>query len=109
CQTSMNTTCPSFEGVRNETIQGLVNFLFTSKCTEVSVVGGTEILDSESYYSHKRGFRVDFSSNPCIDKFIKNNFHYIGNRKYGTPDKLYVACSGNMFAWKQDHWEMSAY
>ncbi|ORX92084.1 hypothetical protein K493DRAFT_148830, partial [Basidiobolus meristosporus CBS 931.73] len=109
CNYSLNNTCPSFEGIRNETISGLVNFIHTSNCTGVSIVGGTEVLDPESYYSHKLGFRVDIAPNPCIDNFIKKNFHYIGNRKYGTPDKLYIACSGNMFAWKQDRWEVSAY
>ncbi|KAK9760056.1 hypothetical protein K7432_016311 [Basidiobolus ranarum] len=109
CTNNPDVACPSFTGIRNETIEGLVNFIAISNCTGVQVTGGTEVSDAESYYSHKLGFRIDFASSSCIDNYIKLNFHYVGNRKYGSPDKLYVACSGNTLARKQDHWEMSGY
>ncbi|ORX63535.1 hypothetical protein K493DRAFT_309737 [Basidiobolus meristosporus CBS 931.73] len=113
CDHSSHVGCPSFENIRNETLNGLINFLVFSKCPNVQVIGGTELQDPiqtfSHHYSHQNGFRIDFTSDPCIDLFIHKQLTYIGERAYGSPDKLYVACSGNTVAWKDGYWEMSSY
>ncbi|ORX92079.1 hypothetical protein K493DRAFT_303589 [Basidiobolus meristosporus CBS 931.73] len=110
---SEDTGCPSLENIRYETLNGFINFIAASPCKGVQLIGGTELQDPiqnfSHHYSHQNGFRVDFTSSPCIDAFIHNQFLDIGYRAYGSPDQLYVACSGNTVAWKQDYWEMSAY
>ncbi|ORX65405.1 hypothetical protein K493DRAFT_137253, partial [Basidiobolus meristosporus CBS 931.73] len=93
--------CVSLDGIRNETVQGLVSFFLTTKCN-ISLIGGTEAPGSESKYSYKDGFKVDMELNPCLEKYVTTNLTFIGNQQNEDMDPLYVACSSNLFTKRKD-------
>ncbi|ORX92091.1 hypothetical protein K493DRAFT_142459, partial [Basidiobolus meristosporus CBS 931.73] len=93
--------CVSLQGLRNETTQGLVSFVKSTKCG-ISLIGGTEVSTSEPKYSYNDGFKVDMELNPCLEKYLTTNLTFIGNQQNGDQDALYVACSSNLFVLRKD-------
>lgn len=105
CSDASQGNCTSFDGVRRESLQGLIDF--KAKCDQamgdcdIHMTGGTETGHSNGTYSHSNGHKLDFRSsfNGTSDNFagqyIKANFTPVTDRgqwgdAYEDPDTGYL-------------------
>lgn len=104
CTDRWNPHCTSFEGVREQTIGGLLDLRDDSGCPLV-VSGGTEVGHAPGTYSHGAGYKLDVLPNRCVNAFIRRNFTPIrtrgdGARRYRKPD-------GSTYAREPSHWDIT--
>jgi hypothetical protein len=95
--------CTSLDAVRTSTVSGLIELKQLSGC-RVMVTGGTEAGHAPGPLSHGAGYKADISPNPCIDRFITQNYDRAGMRSDGS--RLYRSESGTVFADEGDHWDI---
>lgn len=77
CSNRYNSTCTSFEQVRQTTISGIRTLKSASGCA-INVTAGTEVGHASGTYSHWNGYKLDMSKYSCITNYIKNHFTYVG-------------------------------
>ena len=106
CTTRSNSTCTSYEGVRQATVDGAITLKRASGCGLV-ITGGTEVGHASGTYSHYNGYKFDFSRTTCLTSWIHNTYTYIGLRGDGAPQ--YQAASGNVYADEGNHWDVTFY
>jgi hypothetical protein len=106
CSDPGNSTCTSFEGVRQATIDGAITLKNASGCG-LTITGGTETGHAGGTYSHATGYKLDFSRTTCLTSWVHNTYTYSGTRSDGTP--LYTAASGNVYADEGNHWDVLYY
>jgi hypothetical protein len=106
CTDRYNSTCTSFEGLRQATVDGAVTLRTASGCA-LNITGGTETGHASGTYSHWNGYKLDFSKYSCLGSYITNNFTYIGLRGDGAPQ--YQSAAGNVYADEGNHWDVTFY
>jgi len=106
CTDPGNSTCTSFEGIRQATIDGAITLKNASGCA-LTITGGTETGHAGGQYSHSTGYKLDFARTACLTSWVHNTYTYSGTRTDGTP--LYTAASGNVYADEGNHWDVLYY
>ena len=106
CTDPDNSTCTSFEGIRQATIDGGITLKNASGCG-LTITGGTETGHAGGTYSHGNGYKLDFSRTSCLTSWVHSAYTYIGVRSDGAP--LYEAGSGNIYADEGNHWDVTFY
>ena len=106
CTTRGNSTCTSFDGIRQTTIDGAVTLRRASGCA-LNITGGTEVGHASGTYSHYNGYKLDFTKTTCLTSYVHNNFTYIGLRGDGYPQ--YQSGAGNVYADEGSHWDVTFY
>ena len=106
CSDRYTSTCTSFEGIRQATIDGAITLKRASGCS-LLITGGTETGHASGTYSHWNGYKLDFSRTSCLTSWIHNTYTYIGVRGDGAPQ--YQAASGNVYADEGNHWDVTYY
>lgn len=106
CTDRNNSTCTSFEGIRQATIDGAKTLKSASGCG-LLITGGTETGHAGGTYSHWNGYKLDFSRTTCLTSWIHNTYTYIGLRSDGAAQ--YQAASGNVYADEGNHWDVTYY
>jgi hypothetical protein len=106
CTNPANSTCTSFEGLRQDSVDGAVTLKGASGCA-LSITGGTETGHAAGTYSHANGYKLDFSHTTCLTSWIHGTYTYIGLRSDGAP--MYEAASGNVYADEGNHWDVTFY
>lgn len=104
CRDRNNGTCTSVDGIRQETVDGLVGFR-TAVGVDLVMTGGTEVGHSAGEFSHANGYKVDISLNPTVNTYIETNFEHTGQRSDGA--ELYRDPNGNVFAREGNHWDIT--
>lgn len=106
CTNRNNSTCTSFEGIRQATIDGAKTLKSASGCG-LLITGGTETGHAGGTYSHWNGYKLDFSRTTCLTSWVHNTYTYIGQRSDGAA--MYEAASGNVYADEGNHWDVTYY
>ncbi|WP_372729858.1 hypothetical protein [Nocardioides sp.] len=106
CTNRYNSTCTSFEGIRQATIDGAKTLKSASGCA-LNITGGTETGHASGTYSHWNGYKLDFSRTTCLTNWVTTRYTYIGTRSDGA--KQYQAASGNIYADEGNHWDVTYY
>ena len=106
CTTRSNSSCTSFEGIRQATIDGGITLKQASGCA-LTITGGTEVGHASGTYSHYNGYKLDFSRTTCLTSWVHGHYSYIGLRGDGAP--MYEAPSGNVYADEGNHWDVTYY
>ncbi|MFD1543905.1 hypothetical protein [Nonomuraea guangzhouensis] len=95
--------CTSLEEVRTSTITRVIELKRQSGCP-IMVTGGTETGHAPGRFSHSKGYKLDITHNPCIDRYITKKNEKSGTRGDGAA--LYRSPSGTVFADETDHWDI---
>ncbi|GLZ33334.1 hypothetical protein Lesp02_55220 [Lentzea sp. NBRC 105346] len=101
CSDWNNRTCTSFTNINLTTVQGAITFKRASGCA-VNITGGTEVGHAAGTYSHRNGYKVDFSLNSCVTNYITSRFASIGGSKWKSN-------SGNIYYRESNHWDVTYY
>lgn len=106
CSDRYNSSCTSFEGIRQATIDGIITFKRVSGCA-ITITAGTEIGHTDGTYSHWNGYKVDFGLTTCAQNYISANYTYVGyisgfGYQYRSP-------SGNLYTREGSHWDVLYY
>ena len=104
CTNRNNSTCTSFEGLRQVSVDGAITLKRASGCG-LTITGGTETGHASGTYSHWNGYKLDFSRTTCLTNWVHNTYAYQGLRSDGAP--LYKAASGNLYADEGNHWDVT--
>ncbi|HEX6870001.1 MAG TPA: hypothetical protein VF163_02795 [Micromonosporaceae bacterium] len=106
CSDRYNSTCTSFEGIRQATIDGIITFKQASGCA-INITAGTEIGHASGTYSHWNGYKVDISKTSCVYNYISTRFYYRGYISgWGYQ---WQAPSGNLYTDEGNHWDILYY
>lgn len=106
CSDPANSTCTSFEGIRQATVDGAITLKNASGCA-LTVTGGTETGHASGTYSHAAGYKLDFSRTSCLTSWVTGTYTYVGQRSDGAA--MYEAASGNVYADEGNHWDVLFY
>ena len=106
CTTRSNSTCTSFDGLRQDSVDGAVTLKRASGCA-LNITGGTEVGHASGTYSHYNGYKLDFTRSTCLTSYVHNTFTYIGVRGDGAPQ--YQSGAGNVYADEGNHWDVTFY
>lgn len=106
CSDPGNSTCTSFEGLRQASVDGAITLKSASGCG-LTITGGTETGHAGGQYSHAAGYKLDFSRTACLTSWVQSTYTYIGQRSDGAA--LYEAASGNVYADEANHWDVTFY
>jgi hypothetical protein len=106
CSDPGNSTCTSFEGLRQASVDGAITLKIASGCG-LTITGGTETGHAGGQYSHAAGYKLDFSRTACLTSWIQGAYTYIGQRSDGAA--MYEAASGNLYADEGNHWDVTFY
>jgi hypothetical protein len=106
CTDRYNSTCTSFEGIRQSTIDGIITFKRASGCA-INITGGTETGHASGTYSHWNGYKVDITKTTCVYNYITGHYTYKGYISgWGYQ---YQAPSGNLYTDEGNHWDILYY
>ncbi|MEV1015365.1 MULTISPECIES: hypothetical protein [unclassified Micromonospora] len=106
CSDRNVSTCTSFDGVRQATIDGIITFKRASGCA-VTITAGTEVGHAGGTYSHWNGYKLDIALSTCIQNYISANYAYVGYISgFGYQ---YRAPSGNLYTKEGSHWDILFY
>ncbi|MEV0811267.1 hypothetical protein [Micromonospora sp. NPDC050200] len=106
CSDRYNSTCTSFEGIRQSTIDGIITFKRASGCA-ITITGGTEIGHASGTYSHWNGYKVDIAKTTCVYNYISSAYTYMGYISgWGYQ---WRAPSGNLYTDEGNHWDILYY
>jgi hypothetical protein len=82
CSPGQTAGCVNLEGIRQQTINGVLSLKSRCGCT-VFITGGTEGGHEAGTYSHSAGYKLDLSADQSLTNFIRGNastFQYAGER-----------------------------
>lgn len=106
CSDRYNSSCTSFEQVRQTTISGIITLKTASGCA-INITGGTETGHAGGTYSHWNGYKLDISKYTCIGNYIRNNFTYVGYISgWGYQ---WRSGAGNLYTDEGNHWDILYY
>lgn len=106
CSDRYNSTCTSFEGIRQATIDGIITFKRASGCA-ITITGGTETGHASGTYSHWNGYKVDIAKTTCVYNYISRAYTYVGYISgWGYQ---WRAPSGNLYTDEGNHWDILYY
>ena len=106
CSDWNNSTCTSFTNINDTTVYGVRTLKRSSGCA-INLTGGTETGHAGGTYSHRNGYKVDFSTYTCVGNYIRANFTRIANRGDGAAQ--WRSGAGNIYALESNHWDVTYY
>jgi hypothetical protein len=104
CRDKTKTNCTSVDGIRTQTVDGIIAFR-NAVGVDLVMTGGTETGHASGKYSHANGYKVDIALNDKVAKYIKDNYTSKGTRSDGA--ELYEDDAGNEFALEGNHWDIT--
>lgn len=104
CTDRTRSTCTSFEGLRQTSVDGARTLRSASGCA-LNITGGTEVGHASGTYSHANGYKLDFSLSTCLTSYVTSTFTYVGTRSDGAA--LYRSAAGNEYAKEGSHWDVT--
>lgn len=112
CPDKNNSSCTSLDGVRQNTINGIINLKQKFGGGGIIITGGTETGHSTSgQYTHGNGYKLDISDTLGITDFIKTNsiFTPNGTRQGDHGGPGYKDDVGNEYVLETDlkHWDIT--
>ena len=105
CRDRNNATCTSVDGMREDTVDGLITFQ-NAVGVDLVMTGGTEVGHEPGEFSHGNGYKVDIRLNPTVNRYIEDNFEDIGPRP-GDGAQQYRDADGSVYALEGDHWDIT--
>lgn len=107
CTDRNNPSCTSFEGLREDTMNGAVTLKQASGC-DITITGATETGHAGSGpWSHWGGGKLDYRLTDCLNNYVYDNFTYAGERGDGP---IYNSPSGNEYVLENgSHWDVTYY
>ncbi len=106
CTDRYNSTCTSFEGIRQGTVDYIINWHSQSNCA-VNITGGTEIGHATGTYSHWNGYKLDITHRTCTDNYVVAHYTRTSDCPGGYP--RYVTSTGNQWCDEGTHWDITVY
>jgi hypothetical protein len=106
CSDWNNSTCTSFTNINDTTVYGVRTLKQASGCA-INLTGGTEVGHASGTYSHRNGYKVDFSLYTCVGNYIRNTFTRIADRGDGAAQ--WRSGAGNIYALESNHWDVTYY
>lgn len=106
CPEGQTTGCTDVGGLRDETVNGILNF--NSACgvdCNLVITAGSEGGHAGGIYSHGNGYKVDYRLNNNINNYITSNYKKLGERS-GDGAVVYSDGNGNYYAREGDHWDV---
>ena len=107
CRDRNNRRCTSVEGIRQQTVDGLIAFR-NAVGVDLVVTGGTEVGHDAGRYSHYNGYKADVSLDPAVNRYIESNFQEI-DRRAGDRARQFRDAAGNIYAREGHHWDITYY
>jgi len=98
CSDRYTQGCTSLDGVRTQTISGIIAFKKKCGCA-ITITGGTEVGHSSGTYSHENGYKLDIAMASCLTDYIKKNFK---NR-----DATHWVDGSNIYYYEGNHWDIT--
>ena len=80
-----------------------------SGCRGLVITGGTEVGHAGTGRgTHVDGWKLDFRLNSCLEGYVRRNFRYVGDVRWGLQWK---SPSGNVYTKERkkgrfDHWDV---
>jgi len=106
CSDKTNGSCTSLDGVRQSTIDGIINVKQECGCNVV-VSGGTEAGHSTSgTCNHGNGCKIDMSLNPALDTYVQSTYEPIG-QCFPQASACYRSPTGQIWAKESNHWDVA--
>lgn len=105
CYDRRNPRCTSLEGIRADTIEGIIAFkALCAECRTLAIVGGTEAGHSTMEYSHEKGYKIDISKisddghrlQKSLGSFILNGVY-----TFKAPSYQYLVKN------EEQHWDVT--
>lgn len=96
CSDKNNKSCTSLDGVRQNTINGILSFKKLSS-TNVVITGGTETGHAAGTYSHGNGYKLDIKDSADVSNYIVQKFKYLGERTGDHGGPSYQDPAGNIY------------
>jgi hypothetical protein len=100
CTSPSGSTCTSYEGVREGTVNGAITLKSACGCSIV-ITGGTETGHASGTYSHANGYKFDFQKNSGLNNYVTSAFTRIANRGDGYPQ--WQSAAGNIYCDEGNH------
>lgn len=98
----------SLEGIKQNTICGIINFKNESGLNNIVITSGTDGMHStRGTYTHKNGFKLDLRINPQIDNYIRSNPNYRQGQTRRDGAAYYIGPRGNGFYREGNHWDIA--
>ncbi len=105
CSDKAKSTCTSLDGMRDETIDGIIAFK-EKVGVDLVVTGGTETGHEEGSKSHGTGYKIDISLNDKVKEYVEKNFTK-QKKKRADGATVYKDSAGNAFALEGNHWDIT--
>jgi hypothetical protein len=106
CLPGLSVNCVNLNGMRQETINEILNIAARVGSPNIFITGGTEggvhIIGLES---HSTGYKFDLRLNDNLNSFIINRFEQIETRSDGAT-QYKSPFSGAIYALENDHWDI---
>jgi len=104
CAAGETSGCTTIEGLKSETISGIIKLRESCPTCQLTITGGSEDGHAAATYSHANGYKIDLSLNSRLTTFIESNYSSTGVRSDGSP--TYTDSSNNIYAKEGDHWDV---
>ena len=107
CSDPGNSTCTSFEGIRQATIDGAITLKNASGCG-LTITGGTETGHAGGTYSHADRLQARLLADHVPDVLGPEHLH-LHRPAQRRCARMYQAASGNVYADEGNHWDVIFY
>jgi len=100
----------SLEGIQPSAMNGALGLKSGCNC-DLVITGGTEAGHKPGIYSHANGYKLDFRPNSALNKYIQDNFRYVGLTNNGERQYRDTAPNGGFYVREKnakggDHWDV---
>jgi hypothetical protein len=109
CSDQNNNRCTSLQGMRQDTINQLLEIRRACPDCGIAVTGGTETGHAVGSVSHGSGHKVDISStfDPDLNAFLESRLARDGTRGGANGGPRYRDSCGNEYVRESSHWDIS--
>ena len=107
CSDRNNSTCTSFEGIRQATIDGAITLKNASGCS-LLITGGTETGHADGTYSHCERLQARLLAYHVPDVVDPQHLH-LHRPAQRRCARSTEAASGNIYADEGNHWDVLYY
>ncbi|MER7000615.1 peptidoglycan-binding protein [Streptomyces sp. NPDC000410] len=105
CNDKYRSGCTSFQGIRKATIDGIIDFKRSSRCSVV-ITGAAEVPphSTRGEFTHGKGYKVDIGHSSCVNRYISSHARKAGRRGDGAA--LWTA-GDVVYAKERTHWDIA--
>lgn len=101
------TGCTTLNGMREQTVQQIVNIDAACPSCNIVVVGGTEPGHAGGAISHGTGYKVDLDDSPALDAYFTSTLRLSGQRGGDHGGAIYTDSCGNEYVRESTHWDIT--